>query len=117
MADYYSSFVKVNSASSKYNCHSYTWYSTSTSNIYWIDDPSPIYNNTGSWTLWQIPMRNPQSGDRITFWKNGSLLHSAIINSLTNCTSKLGHYGVYKTTISEMESYYNSTTTETYIPK
>lgn len=117
IADYYSSFSKVRSASSKYNCHSYAWYSTGTSNAYWINSPSPIYSNTGYWTLWKVPMRNIQSGDRITFWSGSTLLHSAIVNSATNCTSKLGHYGVYKTTISEMKSFYGSSSTEAYIPK
>lgn len=116
IATYYSSYSKVSSASSKYNCHSYAWYSTATSNVYWIEDPSPVYSNTSYWTLWVVPMRNLQAGDRITFWSNGTLLHSAIVNSSTTCTSKLGHYGVYKTTISEMKSFYGSTTTDAYIP-
>lgn len=116
IANNYPTYTKVQSASGKYNCHSYAWYSTQTSNIYWIDDPSPVYNNTSYWTLWRIPMRNLQAGDRITFWNNSSLLHSAIVNSSTTCTSKLGHYGVYRTTISEMKSFYNTTTTSSYIP-
>lgn len=117
MANNYSSYTKVRSASSKYNCHSYAWYSTSSSNIYWINDPSPIYGNTNYWTLWIIPMRNWQSGDRITFWSGSTLLHSAIVNSSSTCTSKLGHYGVYKTTITEMKNLYNSSSVEAYIPK
>lgn len=116
IANNYSSFSKVRSASSKYNCHSYAWYSTATSNVYWIEDPSPIYSNTSYWTAWRIPMRDLQSGDRITFWSGSTLLHSAIVNSSAACTSKLGHYGVYKTTISEMESFYGSSTTQAYIP-
>lgn len=117
MATSHSSYTKVSSASSKYNCHSYAWYSTSSSNIYWINDPSLIYGNTNYWTLWVIPMRSWQSGDRITFWSGSTLLHSAIVNSSTTCTSKLGHYGVYKTTISEMKSFYDSSSVEAYIPK
>ena len=31
----------VSSSSLRYNCHSYAWYSTSTRNPYWMDDPSP----------------------------------------------------------------------------
>ena len=38
-----------NSGSCWYNCHSYTWHSTSTSNIYWIINPS-IYMTDGSYT-------------------------------------------------------------------
>lgn len=116
IANYHSSFSKVRSASSKYNCHSYAWYPTASTNIYWIEDPSPIYNNTSYWTLWHVPMRNLQSGDRVTFWSGSTLLHSAIVNSATSCTSKLGHYGVYTTTISEMESFYGSSSIQAYIP-
>ena len=36
--------------------------------------------------------------------------------SATSCTSKLGHYGVYTTTISEMESFYGSSSIQAYIP-
>lgn len=116
IANNHSTFSKVSSASSKCNCRSYAWYSTSTSNVYWINDPSPIYSNTTYWTEWRIPLRNLVSGDRITFRSGSSLLHSAIVNSSTQCTSKLGHYGVYKTTISEMESFYGSSSTKAYIP-
>ncbi len=116
IADLYPSFTKISSASSKYNCHSYAWYSTSTTNTYWIDDPSPIYSNTSYWTFWQVPMRTITSGDRITFWNNSSLQHSAVIYSSTQCTSKLGHYGVYRTTISEMISLYGATATKAYLP-
>lgn len=116
IANYHPTFSKVRSASSKYNCHSYAWYSTASTNIYWIENPSPIYNNTLYWTLWHAPMRNWQSGDRVTFWSGSNLLHSAIVNSSTSCTSKLGHYGVYTTTISEMESFYGSSSIKAYIP-
>ena len=33
-----------------------------------------------------------------------------------SCTSKLVHYGVYTTTISEMESFYGSSSIQAYIP-
>lgn len=29
----------ISNGNCKYNCYSYAWYSQSTSNIYWIDDP------------------------------------------------------------------------------
>ena len=115
-AKIYPTYTKVSSASSKYNCHSYAWYYESEKNIYWINDPKNIYNNTNYWKLWKKTMRDIKSGDRITFWKNGSIQHSAIVNSSKKCTSKLGHLGVYKTTISEMKNMYGSTTSA-YIPK
>lgn len=39
----------VSRASAKYNCHSYAWYSSSTSNPYWMNDPSR-YMTDGSYT-------------------------------------------------------------------
>jgi hypothetical protein len=39
----------VSSSTRKYNCHSYAWYSSSTSNTWWMDDPS-AYMTDGSYT-------------------------------------------------------------------
>lgn len=39
----------VSSATRKYNCHSYAWYSSSTSNTWWMNDPS-AYMSDGSYT-------------------------------------------------------------------
>lgn len=116
VASAHPTFTKLRSASSKYNCHSYAWYSTSTSNNYWIQDPEPIYGNTNYWELWNSAMRPIQSGDRITFWSGQNLLHSARVTSSTRCASKIGHWGVYNTSISEMVSYYGASTTKAYIP-
>ncbi len=116
IAKYYPSFTKVRSATGKYNCHSYAWYSASSKNKYWINNPASIYGNAKYWKLWKAPMRSLKSGDRITFWKDGNILHSAVVKSSKKCASKLGHFGVYKTTISEMKSFYGSTSTKSYIP-
>lgn len=116
VATSFPTYKKLRSASSKYNCHSYAWYSTSTSNVYTIEDPKSIYNNTNYWTLWQPPMRTIKSGDRITFWAGQALKHSAIVTSSARCTSKMGHWGVYNTSISEMTSFYGASSTKAYIP-
>lgn len=39
----------VSSGTCKYNCHSYAWYSTSTSNSFWIDNPAK-YMTDGSYS-------------------------------------------------------------------
>lgn len=39
----------VSSSTRKYNCHSYAWYSSSTSNHWWMNNPS-AYMNDGSYT-------------------------------------------------------------------
>ena len=112
----YPSFKKLRSATGKYNCHSYAWYKKTNKNKYWISNPANIYNNTNKWTPWRIPMRTLQAGDRITFWNENGLQHSAIVNSSTKCTSKIGHYGLYKTTITEMKDMYEASTTKAFIP-
>ncbi len=39
----------VSDSTTVYNCHSYAWYSSSTSNPYWMNDPSS-YMSDGSYT-------------------------------------------------------------------
>lgn len=39
----------VSNATTNYNCHSYAWYSQSTSNVYWMNDPGK-YMSDGSYT-------------------------------------------------------------------
>ncbi|MBT2287412.1 hypothetical protein J7E78_28385 [Paenibacillus polymyxa] len=45
----YPSATFVSTSTSKYNCHSYAWYSDSTSNTYWMNDPSS-YMTDGSYS-------------------------------------------------------------------
>lgn len=107
------SFKKVRGASGKYNCHSYAWYSTSASNIYWIDNPASIYNNT---SYYKLTTSTPKSGNKITFWNSSALQHSANAIGTNKCTSKMGHYGVYTTSINDMKTMYGSTI-KTYVAK
>lgn len=46
----------VSTSTKNYNCHSYAWYSSSTSNQYWMDDPSR-YMSDGSYSKVSTPMR------------------------------------------------------------
>ena len=100
------SILKVVSDPNRYyNCHSYAWHSTSTSNIYWINDPSP-YMTDGSYS----ERSSGRSGDKV-FYDNpgtetsevtGEILgdHSAIIvrgsGSSAVVRSKWGELGVYE---------------------
>lgn len=64
-----------------FNCHSYAWYSQSTSNPYWIPDPS-IYMTDGSYTKYFSGTASSsaidlQLGDRLYY----TGLHSAIVTS------------------------------------
>lgn len=110
-------------SSVRYNCHSYAWYSTATSNKLCLDvntSVAKIYQDTKYWTKWRIPMRTIQSGDRITFSSGtsvASLQHSAIATSSKKCKSKLGHLGVVKTPIDDMKFFYGAYTTNFYLAK
>lgn len=66
-----------------YNCHSYAWYSATTTNKNWIDDPG-AYMSDGSYSQksW------PTVGYKV-FWDNGG--HSAIVNNMAG--------GIYNPTL------------------
>ena len=50
----YTNATRIADISPTYNCHSYAWYSQSTSNRYWINDPSS-YMEDGSYTKHSTP--------------------------------------------------------------
>lgn len=102
----YSSYVHP--ATLKYNCHSYAFYSQSTSNPYWILGPSvDKYMTDGSYYKTSLPTSN----DRVHF-HNGD--HSGIIlnvgSQINNVSviSKYGNYGVYRAFISDVSAAYNN---------
>lgn len=70
--------VKVADPNPSYNCHSYAWYYQSTSNTYWINDPSR-YMSDGSYQS----STAAASGRRI-YYNNGSLSnnHSGYVFSV-----------------------------------
>lgn len=93
----YSSATALRDPNPKYNCHSYAWHSTLSSNSYWIADPSE-YITDGSYSR----VYNYYIGAKILYGTPGSSPeHSAIIsgvsgNRLTYVTSKWGALGLYK---------------------
>lgn len=87
----YPNATRLRSATYKYNCHSYAWYSTSTSNVWWMNYPS-YYMTEGSYT-----QTTAASGRKI-FYPTANLQHSGIISSVgsyVQVTSKWGAYGLY----------------------
>lgn len=92
----YPSVTIISGISPKYNCHSYAWHSTSTSNQYWINNPS-LYISDGSYKKASVY----RVGSKLTYTSNNTIIHSGIIsgvsdNHLTYVTSKWGLMGVYK---------------------
>ncbi len=82
----------VSTATKKYNCHSYAWYSQSTSNGYWMDSPA-AYMSDGSYTKSGIKV-----GNIICY---GNEEHSGVVSLVkvgySGCyvKSKWGFYGLY----------------------
>lgn len=107
----------VRGGTAKYNCHSYAWYNTSSSNSLWIDNPYKIYTDTKYYTKWRIPMVDPKAGSREIFLNSDGLQHSAILNSTKVCTSKLGHLGVVRASVQDIKTFYGCNKTEIYLVK
>ena len=84
----YPSASRETNASRKYNCHSYAWYSTATTNIRWMDDPGDDkYMTDGSYTPWSAP-RPFYDGMKLT-WRSDD--HSGInVGQGTYVRSKWG---------------------------
>ena len=77
-----------------YNCHSYAWYSTSTGNLYWLNQSgASSYMADGSY----ISTTAPQSGDKVWY---GSADHSAIYYRNSTVTSKWGALGLFRHNVS-----------------
>lgn len=97
MLEAYPTATLLRDASKKYNCHSYAWYSTSSTNHYWMDDPS-AYMSDGSYSK-----STRQIGDK-AYWSHsvsGVPIHSGIVEehmqsgAFVGARSKWGQLGVY----------------------
>lgn len=75
LLDTYSSAELLRDVSPAYNCHSYAWYSTSSSNPYWMNDPS-AYITDGSYEE-GYAVRNA----RVTYSQGNSIIHSGIVST------------------------------------
>ena len=93
----------VSTATAKYNCHSYAWYSSSTSNPYWMNSPSK-YMSDGSYT--RVQKISQASKVYYPDDNHSARVYDAEGNSINNATviSKWGsgpvmihkvHYGPY----------------------
>lgn len=103
----YPTATNLADASKKYNCHSYAWYSHSTSNYYWMDDPS-AYMRDGSYTK----TTSSDNGNRV-YWSNryGIPEHSGILSMnmqaspWISANSKWGQLGVYNHPLDDCPYY------------
>lgn len=105
------------SPSSVYNCHSYAWYSCSSSNPYWIMDISEFLLD-GACSA--ININSIQVNDIVVYLDDsGNELHSGVVQSISSSgdltiRSKWGQAGVYIHPIENVPSAYcrNSNTNE-----
>lgn len=88
----YPNAVELAGINPAYNCHSYAFYSASTSNKYWINDPNP-YLADGSYSR----MTSAGEGYRVC-WPGTT--HSGIVSSASGSTvrvtSKWGTLGLFR---------------------
>jgi len=100
LANYSSATIirNVSTATAAYNCHSYAWYSTSSTNNVWMNDPS-VYMSDGSYSAGYA-----QVGSKV-YWYSSSYgpIHSGILYSTSTSssnpaktTSKWGMYGLIR---------------------
>lgn len=107
----------ISGGTCKYNCHSYAWYSQSTSNSYWINNPS-VYMTDGSYSRVMSGTTSSSglaaaNGDRVYYASN---THSAILSSSATgepiatrtVKSKWGSLGVFSHTVSNVPSSYDT---------
>lgn len=92
----YPNASRQRSASGKYNCHSYAWYSTSSSNNIWIAyndnyTSDPYYSIVAIGNRLTVPI-NVAIGSKVNYPSDG---HSAIVYSSSKLISKWGDYGLY----------------------
>lgn len=96
--------TRLRDPSKKYNCHSYAWYSTSASNYYWMENPSP-YMTDGSYAS----TTSSSTGNKV-YWQDSILagpIHSGILalnsggSPFISCNSKWGQLGLYNHTLND----------------
>lgn len=102
-----------------YNCHSYAWYQTSTSNKYWINDVDLYVKDSHKIVHSKF---SAKVGDIVVYHrKDGTRTHSAKIVSITPtgeimCESKWGVSGIYHHEIGDVpRSYYEGYNDAQYI--
>lgn len=109
----------ISPGSCKYNCHSYAWYSQSTNNKYWIDNPS-VYMTDGSYKKVMSGINSSSidvvSGNKLIYGSSSAPTHSAIVTSSATgaplatrtVKSKWGSLGVFSHGVTNVPSAYDT---------
>lgn len=101
-------------ATSKYNCHSYAWHSSLTSNEFWVNY-TDMYVNDDHCTQ----TSTPTVGSLVVYYgANNRILHSAVVTSINGssimCTSKWGQDGLFTHRIDNVPTSYCNAGTPDY---
>lgn len=112
------SWTRVSTCTKKYNCHSYTWINSSSSNIYWLNNPDFFAESSSFTFVGHQNTASLSSGDKIIinsaisfddgFGNITYAVHSAnVLSSSGSTKSKLGACGVYIVPVDELRSFYS----------
>lgn len=97
VSDYYLKTKKLREPTIKYNCHSYAWYSTSTTNKHWMNRPSKYWIDKSyskyTSSSGTIPSKVTMNS-KVVYWDDSTVIHSAIVTSSKKFTSKWGMCGL-----------------------
>ena len=109
----------ISSSSPKYNCHSYAWLISSSTNKYWLDSPTPYMNSSS--VTYVGSNTTPQTWDIIVMYNtSGNIAHSAIVTTTPSgntgiyTTSKIGGRALYRAPLSELMTYYSCNSYSVY---
>lgn len=72
--------VRLRTATSYYNCHSYAWYSEGSNNDYWIPFPDEFFDGNDSYE----EVYSPAVGDIICYYResDNKIIHSGIVTAV-----------------------------------
>lgn len=100
----------VRSASPKYNCHSYVWYSTGSGNQYWMDDPI-MYTydeNYNEYTTAAVNRKVTYTNSR----DSEQIVHSGIVTAKSGSditvTSKWGYTSLFSHDLDDCPYYFST---------
>lgn len=118
----YPNVIRIEPASTFYNCHSYAWYDTSPSNPYWFNYVD-YYAEERHYTT--VSKTNAAEWDIVVYLNaSGEYTHSAVVTEVTGtgssvtitCQSKWGQSAVYEHDIDYVAaSYYEGLSAPSYI--
>lgn len=100
----------LRTATTNYNCHSYAWYSTSTANQYWMNDPT-AYRTDGSYkftSTWAVGRKMYYDYPGYHHSGNISAIYGSGGVSGTELYSKWGSYGLVKHRSNNCPYYYGA---------